>query len=846
MKPLFQYYVKTNLPDKLKPLKELANNYWWCWRNNVKSLFHYIDRDLFINSNHNPKLLLAKISQKRMEELCDDDKFLKLLEEAHSELTKYLNLEKWYNKQNPESGRIAYFSPEFGINESFPNYSGGLGVLSGDHLKSASDLGIPLIGVGLLYQEGYFRQKLSHHGWQNEVYHYNDFFNLPLELAEENGKEIHISVDLPDGTVHCRIWKLIVGTVTLILLDSNIKNNTIKYHREITNRLYGGDRETRIQQEIILGIGGIRALDKLNLKPSVVHINEGHAAFALLERTRQYMAEFNLNFETAAELTKVSSVFTTHTPVPAGNETFEIDRLDKYFNKYFPKLGISKEHFHSLGKADGSDSYKFSMTLLGLKMSAYANGVSALHGVVSRDMWKGLWNKFPSEEIPVGSVTNGIHTETWLASEIETLFTKYFPSDWKQRLDEQDIWDNVYKIPDAEIYKAKHRRRERLIDFIRWNFSKKNESYLNSFQIRDIKSFLDEDTLTIGFARRFATYKRASLLFNDMPRLSRILNNSERPIQIVIAGKAHPHDIQGKETIKEIIDKVKNYGLERKVVFIEDYDMVVGRLMVKGCDVWLNNPIRPMEASGTSGMKASLNGAINCSISDGWWDEGFNGANGYSFGTVTEYDSLDEQNIIESGELYDLLEFEISKEFYQKDDNGLPINWIKKMKSAIASLSGFFSSHRMVKEYAQKYYLPAERRFKEISENNGYKANSLISFKKKIWTNWDKLNIFDTVIDIPDNLAGGDSITAKANVFLADLDPSELKVQAYYGDWGHDGSIKNPKIIDLNLVSNDNGIGKYEINFNATGSGMFGLTFRVIPDYHLIENYGEAFRIKWA
>lgn len=846
MKPLFQFYVKTNLPEKLEPLKEISNNYWWCWRNDAKQLFHYIDRELFIKNNHNPKLLLAKISQERMEELCNDSEFMKNLDSVYSTFKKYINRTKWYGDQHPESGIIAYFSTEFGINESFPNYSGGLGVLSGDHLKSASDLGIPLVGVGLLYQEGYFRQKLSHNGWQNEVYHYNDFFTMPLELVEENGEELHVSVDLPDGTVYCRIWKLQIGTVTLVLLDSNIKKNTIEYHRQITNRLYGGDRETRMQQEIVLGIGGMRALEALSLRPSVMHINEGHAAFALLERTRVFMKEYGLDFETAAELTKASSLFTTHTPVPAGNETFVIDRMDRYFANYYPKLGINRDHFMSFGKMEGADPHKFSMTVLGLKMTAYANGVSALHGVVSRDMWQGLWKNFPISEIPIDSVTNGIHTETWLASEIEDLFNKYFPEDWKNRIDDKEVWKHVKEIPDDELYAAKHRRRERLVDFTRWTFKKSKESYLNSFQIREIESFLDEDTLTIGFARRFATYKRATLLFNNMDRLAKIVNNPDRPVQIIIAGKAHPHDILGKETIKEIIDKVKKYGLEKKIVFLEDYDMVIGRLMVKGCDIWLNNPIRPMEASGTSGMKASLNGTINCSILDGWWDEGYNTKNGYSFGSPTIYANLDEQNAIESSELYDLLEHEITQVFYDRDEKGIPKNWIKKMKSAISSLSGFFSTHRMVKEYAEKFYIKADKRFKAVSENNCGAASTLIDYKKRCWTNWHEVNIFDTKIDTPDNLASGDNVRVRANVYLADLAPSDVKVQAYFGDWGHDGSIKNGHTVDLELKNNEGDIAHYETNFPASGSGMFGLTFRVIPNHDLIEHFGEVFRIKWA
>lgn len=847
MKPILEFNIKTVLPKNLNKLEDLAWNYWWSWNSDAKDLFHEIDRDLFIENNHNPIQLLNKLSSSRINELDNDKSFLNKLNKIHSEFEKYINQEKWFNTTDGDKEyKICYFSPEYGINESFPNYSGGLGVLSGDHLKSASDLGLPLIAIGLLYQEGYFRQRLANNGWQNESYNNNDFYTMPLELQKDkDGNELLIHIKFPDDIVYARIWKLKVGVVELYLLDTNITKNTNPTYRDITNRLYGGDRETRIQQEIILGIGGVRALTAMNIEPAVFHINEGHAAFALLERTKNFMNKFNLNFHQAYLITKNSSVFTTHTPVPAGNETFVKERILRYFEEYVHELQISFDDLYKLGTIDNTESEKFYMTTLGLNLTSFANGVSKLHSYVSRDMWKDLWQNLHVDEVPIEGLTNGIHNLTWLSKELKEVLDRYLGKDWVNKIDDENVWNKVDSIPDKEIWDVKNIRRHRLIDYTRDHLIKSETGYLSNHQLRNLDNFLNDDTLTIGFARRFATYKRSSLLFSDMERLKKLVLNSEKPIQILIAGKAHPHDVAGKETIMEIIQKIKQHNLENNIVFLEDYDMVVGRLLVKGCDVWLNNPIRPLEASGTSGMKAAINGSLNLSILDGWWDEGFNKENGFSIGNGEEFIDKEEQRLVESQELYDMLEYEVIPQFYNRDKNNIPLDWMKKVKAAIKTISPYFSTERMVKEYATNYYLPAYFRYLEMILNNGENSKILRDWLTKIENNWNDINIFDTSINNT-NLKNNDNLYLKAKVYLANLSIEDIKLQAYFGKKGVNGQILNGKAIDMNLVDVESNIASFETLILAQDSGMYGLTFRIIPNNKLINKFQETRFIKWA
>jgi starch phosphorylase len=845
MKPIYSFVVTATLPPKLELLKELAYNYYWCWHSDARELFIRLDRKIWEEVGHNPVQLLNKIPYEKLLKISEQDDYTNYLEYIYEKYTKYMKDNTWFSHtfQN-ENGIIAYFSPEYGINESFPNYSGGLGVLSGDHMKSASDLGLPLVGIGLLYQQGYFRQFLSNNGWQNEVYNYNDFYTMPLELVKnDSGKPITIYVDMPIGRVFCYIWRLRVGRITMLFLDTNIKENTGEDTKNITDALYGGDRETRIRQEVILGIGGMRALETLNMFPSVVHINEGHAAFALLERTKILMQKYNLSFKSAMNLNNASAVFTTHTPVPAGNEAFDIQKIDAYLNKYYNVFGLNKESFCELGQFGlFNPNESFSMTILGLKMTAYRNGVSKLHGKVSREMWSKLWNNFSVDEVPISAITNGIHTSSWIAREFAELFDRYLSPSWRYLPDEVD-WSKVHSIPAEEVWREKQRRRVRLVLFAReYIKSRKNKLYKES----NNSDILNPDTLTIGFARRFATYKRANLIFRNMDRLKKILTNPEHPVQMVIAGKAHPHDTQGKEVIQSIIYRVREYGLEKNIIFLEDYDLVIARIMVKGCDIWLNNPIRPLEASGTSGMKAALNGTLNLSILDGWWDEGYNGANGFAIGFGEEYENSEEVENIESEMIYDMLENEIVPIFYTRSNANVPNEWVTLMKNCMETNAPIFSTSRMVKEYASRFYIPAMNSYKELSENNGNKAKQLEYWKNHIINEWGNVNIVNIEFSPDSNLDVKHPINVKVQLKLGDLSPNDVSVEVYFGTLNHLEEITSPATRVLELQNQFGDIYNFEGHFTFIDSGVQGFTIRVIPKHPLLAFSTDMFLCKWA
>lgn len=850
IKPLYSYLVSAKLPEKIEKLKEMAYNFWWCWNSDAKEMFIRMSRELWEETNHNPVMVLNKMKQSELEDLSNQPDFVNFVEHNYKRFRKYMDDNGWYHSINPEPAKcIAYFSTEYGINESFPNYSGGLGILSGDHLKSSSDLGLPLVGIGLLYQQGYFRQHLTQNGWQTESYNFNDFFSMALVRMEDaSGKPITIDIDLPLGKCYAHIWKLQVGKVPLYLLDTNIPENTLDEYKDISDQLYGGTRETRIQQEIVLGIGGVRALKALNIEPEVVHINEGHAAFALLERSYNIMQKFNIDFDTASVITKMSSVFTTHTPVPAGNETFHVTRMENYFMNYYPKLGISKEFFINLGQiGDIENDEHFSMTVLGLKLTAYHNGVSKLHGEVARKMWKGIWPQFTETEIPIGHITNGVHTQTWVAREFSELFDRYLSPRWRSETDNNEVWSRIDIIPNEEIWREKQRRRVRLVLFARQYLQKRQREFLGADEIRKINEYLDPDALTIGFARRFATYKRALLLFKDMDRLAKIVNNPEKPVQIIIAGKAHPHDTAGKEVIQAMIQRIRKYNLEKKILFLEDYDMIIARYMVKGCDVWLNNPIRPMEASGTSGMKAGLNGTLNFSILDGWWDEGYDGNNGFSIGSGEEYANYDDQEIIEAGALYDALENIVVETFYDRVGfNRVPQKWIGIMKNSIKTIAGNFSTMRMIKDYTQQFYMPAYQNFNRLSSDIGKNAISFKHWKERVQNGWNKVEVINyKMLNDGENYIGKE-IKVSAEVRLGDLTPAEIIVQVVYGDVDHKDELDNINFNNLNLISQNENIAHYEGSYLCSGTGMQGFSIRILPKHEFMINSSDLSLCTWA
>lgn len=848
MKPVKTFIVTAKLPSRIAKLKELAYNYWWCWNYNAKELFIRVNNRLWDEVNHNPVLLINRLSQEELEELALQNDFVAYLDSVYDSFRKYLESEGWYNTLNTEREcTIAYLSPEYGINESFPNYSGGLGILSGDHLKTASDLGIPLVGIGLLYQQGYFRQKLTQSGWQNELYTPNDFFSLPLFIQRDrNGDPLIIDLDFPLGKVFAQVWRMKIGKVHLFLLDTNIDKNIPEY-RDITDQLYGGTRETRIQQEFILGIGGIRALKAIGIEPEVCHLNEGHAAFALLERIHQFMHKFNIDFRSAKQIVIGSTIFTTHTPVPAGNEIFEQDLVKKYFTNYSKDLGITIEEFISLGQVNPYNEQEgFSMTVLGLRLSSYRNGVSRLHGKTARRMWKELWKNIPEEEIPIKHITNGVHTMTWVAREFAELFDRYMTPRWRKDTDDQELWTQIDMISSDEMWREKQRRKVRLILFTRNYLKQKQKGFLPPEQLNKINDYLNPDALTIGFARRFATYKRATLLFRDMDRLKAILTNPERPVQIIIAGKAHPQDTQGKEMIQRIIHNIRTYQLERYVVFLEDYDMVIARLMVKGCDIWLNTPIRPLEASGTSGMKAALNGTVNLSILDGWWDEAFDGSNGFAIGHGEEYTNWEEQEIIESNALYDILEQEIIPIYYERSKiSRIPERWIEIMKNSIKTIACNFSSTRMLKEYALKFYIPAQNNFLRLTAENAKIATELKDWKDFIRTNWSQVEILGVDYKDEGEVYVGKPIKVNARIKLGKLHPDDVEVHVYYGSLDPNGEMFDTNWDILELKNQEDDIYIYEGVYFCKGTGQQGFTVRILPKHPLLINPQDLFCL-WA
>lgn len=849
MKPVTTFVVAPTMPPALLPLKELAYNYWWCWQEEALDLFRRIDPILWDEVLHNPVAMLSRLSHERLHNLSQRADFINLLSDVHSTFRQYMEERGWYASTEPRaSAYVAYFCAEFGIHESFSSYSGGLGVLAGDHLKSSSDLGLPLVGVGLLYQEGYFKQYLTQNGWQNEEYREVDFHNLPISpVLKGDGKPLTISVELPLGTVFAQIWRANVGRVPLYLLDTNLPENTNETLRNITDRLYGGDTFTRIRQEILLGIGGMRALEALGIEPSVVHINEGHAAYATLERTRMHMVQHGLNFSEAWQITRGSTVFTTHTPVPAGNEIFYFDQLKPFFEQYAKGLGLSWNDFLALGSigAPNADT-GFSMTVLGIHGSSFRNGVSKLHGEVAREMWKDVWVNFNQDEVPIGSVTNGVHTLTWVSSEFADLYDKYLGPRWRTEPHIQETWQAVHAIPSIELWRAHQRRRDRLVIGAREHILSKHSSSLTQQQVSKIHNCLDPDVLTIGFARRFATYKRADLLLRDMERLAAIVTDSESPIQIIMAGKAHPKDTQGKELIQSVHQKIAAHQLDHRIVFLEDYNMDVARLMVRGCDVWLNTPRKPYEASGTSGMKSVANGGLHFSILDGWWAEAYDGENGFAIGRGESFDP-EEQDAADAETLYDILEHAIVPMFYTVGNGGrVPERWVSMMKHSIQTLAWQFSALRMVREYTTEAYRPAMERYRSLVADNATAARSASAFNAKVNANWEQVNVQNVVVQGTSGANVGKSIHVSAEIALGTLSADELLVQAMYGKVDSKGNIAPASYIQLQRTGQDGSIVKYEGAFTCEQSGLLGCTVRVVPTHPSIVNIPDALQAKYA
>jgi starch phosphorylase len=803
-KKLHRYTIVPSLPQELSGLHTIAYNLWWTWEPQAIELFRRVDLELWRSTHHNPVKMLGSLQQPRLEELLADDGFMAHLHRVEEMLREYMEGKTWYKKARKAASpvSIAYFSMEFGLHESIPIYSGGLGVLSGDHLKSASDLGIPLLGVGLLYRHGYFRQYLNIEGWQQEIYPENDFYNLPVRLERDsNGNPRIINLEIGDHTVKTRIWKVQVGRVPLFLLDTSLEENAWE-DRKITSQLYGGNQEMRIKQEVLLGIGGLRALKMLGIEPEVCHMNEGHAAFLALERIRVLMKEENLNFNEARELAIAGTVFTTHTPVEAGIDHFEPELVVSHLEQYYQELALSREEFLSLGRQNPKNQHEtFCMAVLALRLAGHYNGVSELHGQVSRKMWKNIWMDLPEEHLPLTHITNGVHTRTWLSEEMTGLLIRYFGTRWLDDPSDYDVWKKIHLIPDAELWRTHERCRERLVTFAR----KRIKEHLRhvgstSKEIVTADEILDPEILTIGFARRFATYKRGTLLLRDLDRLDRILNNPTRPVQIVFAGKAHPADFEGKELIRQIQQVSLEERFRHRIAFIEDYDLAVARRMVQGVDVWLNTPRRPLEASGTSGMKVAFNGGLNMSVLDGWWPEGYRGNNGWAIGKGEVYEDIEYQNEIESRAIYDLLEKEVVPLFYDRGTNGIPRGWLACMKASIETLCPVFNTERMVQEYTDRFYLPAFEQWKDFYDGEQALARDFTLWKVKMQGLWHMVRVEGIEASTSGEIPVTSRIQVQASIGVGEIPLEELSVKAYFGILNAQDHIVDGKLATLHPV----------------------------------------------
>lgn len=697
------------MPDKLQRLPELAYNVWWSWNAEAREVFRRLDYPLWRRSQHNPVKVLRLISPAALEVKANDAAFLRRFNKVMIDFDRALaNGHSWFHLTYPHlvHKTIAYFSLEFGLHSSLPIYSGGLGILAGDHAKEASDLGLPLIGIGFLYPQGYFRQHVPSHGWQEAIYEPIDVENVPLlPLLDETGAELRCSVEMGDRKVLCRVWQVQVGRVPLYLMDTDVPENE-PWDRDLTARLYSGDSEMRIRQEILIGVGGVRLLRRLGYDPAVWHMNEGHSAFLLLELLREKMAT-GLGYEAAKEAVRSQTLFTTHTPVPAGHDAFSFHLMDKYFIGFAEEMGLDREDFLRLGHNLESWGDAFNMTVLALRLAGASNAVSAMHGEVSRRMWQPVFPEKPVDEIPITSITNGIHVPGWTAGELREVFKKYLGADWEDHHDDPLLWERLADVPDEELWHVHTLLKAKLMNYLRMRARLSwVDGLCDPTEVLVSGTLLDPDALTIGFARRFATYKRATLVFHDLDRLQRILLNMHRPVQIVFAGKAHPADDPGKQLIQQVYNMAKSNQLGGRVAFVEDYDMHTARYFKQGVDVWLNTPQRPREASGTSGMKASLNGIPNLSILDGWWAEGYNGANGWAVDDE-DFDDLRAQDAQDAESIYRLLEEQIVPLFYTRDRDGIPRGWVEVMREAIRSNAPRFSTRRMVKEYTNRLYLKA-------------------------------------------------------------------------------------------------------------------------------------------
>ena len=836
--------IHRSIPERLRALEELTNNLWWCWNEEAIDLFKSIDSLQWMLTRHNPIALLDKISLNRYKELENDEEFVARLEAVYNKFSKYMEEKKQMNEPS-----IAYFSMEYGLHSSLKIYSGGLGVLAGDYMKEASDKKTKITGVGLLYRYGYFTQKFSAAGNQEAEYEAQDFTKIPVVPARDaNGNWLTISLTFPGRDVYARIWKVNVGRVELYLLDTDYEDNQ-EADRSITHFLYGGDWENRLKQEILLGIGGIRALRKLGIEADVYHCNEGHAAFTGLERLREYVADGQLSFAEAMEVVRASSLFTTHTPVPAGHDSFSEGMLKTYFWFVPDRLKITWEQMLALGRVNANDpNEKFSMSFLAANLSQEVNGVSWLHGKVSRDIFKDLWPGYMPEELHISYVTNGVHYPTWAAPEWKKIQGGVFGEKFKTHHYDKACFEGIYQVPDSIISETRNILRSRLIRHIKHRLADEQvTAYFTPKQIVDIQDTLRDDILTIGFARRFATYKRAHLLFRNLDRLNEIVNNPDRPVQFIFAGKAHPADQAGQDLIKRIVEVSKYPQFLGKILFLPNYDMDLARLMVQGVDVWMNTPTRPQEASGTSGEKAAMNGVMHFSVLDGWWVEGYQKDAGWALPMERAYENQEFQNELDSEMIYNIIESEIAPAFYDKAADGISASWAGFIKNTIAKVAANFTSNRMLSDYEDKFYLPMSRRYHRLSENNYALANQIAEWKKKVSREWDSVQVDGLIL--PDKskqiISLGKSYQAKVTLELGELSLDDVGIELV-------AMMKKDERLEVCFtqefvpVSFENGKGLYSIEVTPDDPGQFMLGLRIFPKNILLPHRQDFALVKWV
>lgn len=835
--------VTRHLPESLKGLETLCKNLWWCWNDSAKALFKYIDPDLWHKSGHNPMEILDKVSLKRYTELAEDEAFLSNLESVMAEFRKYMA-----KKSERKEPSVGYFCMEYGLDSSVKIYSGGLGILAGDYLKETSDMNVNLVAVGLLYRYGYFTQKLTPQGNQVANYDPQDFLKIPAEpVVDDNGGWKTVKVEMPGREMTARIWKIAVGRTDLYLLDTDFEAN-IPEDRQVTHHLYGGDWENRIKQEILLGIGGVRALRALGLNPTIYHYNEGHAAFAGLERLREYMQEQHFSFFEGMELVRASSLYTTHTPVPAGHDAFPEDMVGKYLGFVPSRLGLEWRDFMNLGKIDPDNrDEKFNMSILAVNMSQNVNGVSKLHGEVSRHIFSDLYPGYLPEELHVGYVTNGVHYSTWASKEWKNIHARVFGPEFQTHHYNKSCFDGIYKVPDEVIWFARQTLKTNLKTAILERLANPEfSSHYTPRQIVTIAERFRENALTIGFARRFATYKRATLLFSDLDRLDAIVNNPQRPVQFVFAGKAHPADGMGQDLIKQIVEISKQDRFLGKIIFVPGYDITLAKRLVQGVDVWLNNPTRPQEASGTSGEKASMNGVMHFSVLDGWWVEGYKEDAGWALPQERTYDDQRYQDELDAATIYAFLETEIAPAYYKTDGSGRSSQWIGYIKNTIAQVASNFTTNRMLTDYCNQYYIPQTERFNQLFADDAAKTKEIGAWKKLVRSEWKNVHVLSaTQPDASYVLSPEDPFKSEVQMMIGNLKPEDIGVEIIFASPDSKGDYHIQEYSELNLVSFENGIATFRAEVVPQRTGMYQVGTRIFPKNPLLPHRQDFPLVKW-